>query len=655
MIMSDKYIRISKGLYKQQMINADADIYSKINKEDDFYNSLYFYEKTHYDQYLKTNSASGIVGLKTDRIIYDFDSKSNIEEAKKDAITLCERLESKNLKDYIIYFSGNKGFHVDVLTNQEFTRQEYENILNNTAGDLLTLDKKVTDEQRLFRTPLTKHKVSGLFKIPLTFEELKNTSIEEIKEKARVVDMREETAIKKQGRVTLPTSFTDITVETKKIEPVKATNLTYDSIDFSKMPKYMKPERWALAQGFFEAGERNDALHVLAAFYKSLKYDETECFHLLRSAAEKQHKRTGQEMYSDKEIQSTIIKHIYGPTYKGGIYTVDNSEILKKTVQRCKINVEEKTSGIVRINEVADRFKDYAKKFRENTLKTGVAELDENIMITTGMVVGLLAAPSAGKTTLANNIARNMSKSGDHVVYFSMDMYETLLCARFLQCETGYSVTKIFELIESNTPDAILDKAFKTVNEDLKNMHIDSRSGLTVEEIERTIEMYKETTGVNPRLVVVDYLEKVRGPFTDSTANGGFVVSRLSDIAKKQDVCILLLLQPQKHAGDPSEPLLSMRNIKGASVIEQDCRVVLTVWRPGFSPTNPDLDKYASIAVVKNNMGPLNKFDFHWEGISGKLESMSELDKQEFKDDMKEINTRKAELNSKKEEFNPWG
>ena len=170
-------------------------------------------------------------------------------------------------------------------------------------------------------------------------------------------------------------------------------------------------------------------------------------------------------------------------------------------------------------------------------------------MITTGMVVGLLAAPSAGKTTMANNIARNMSKGGDHVVYFSMDMYETLLCARFIQSETGYSVTKIFELIESNTKDVILEKAFEKVTNDLKNMHIDSRSGLTVEEIERTIEMYSESTGIKPRLVVIDYLEKIRGPFTDNTANSGFVVSRLSDIAKKQDVCILLLLQPQKSAG----------------------------------------------------------------------------------------------------------
>jgi hypothetical protein len=97
-----------------------------------------------------------------------------------------------------------------------------------------------------------------------------------------------------------------------------------------------------------------------------------------------------------------------------------------------------------------------------------------------------------------------------------------------------------------------------------------------------------------------------------------------------------------------------MRNIKGASVIEQDCRVVLTVWRPGFSPTNPDLDKYASIAVVKNNMGPLNKFDFHWEGISGKLESMSDMDKQEFKDDMHALHSRKAAESAKKEENNPW-
>jgi len=124
-------------------------------------------------------------------------------------------------------------------------------------------------------------------------------------------------------------------------------------------------------------------------------------------------------------------------------------------------------------------------------------------------------------------------------------------------------------------------------------------------------------------MVVVDYLEKVRGPYSDATANSGYVASRLSDLASTYDIAIMILLQPQKSAGDPSEELLSMRKVKGASVIEQDLRLIMTLWRPGFNPKNSSNDKYASIAIVKNNMGPVTQIDFGWDGLKGKFSELS--------------------------------
>lgn len=651
-----KYIRVSKGFNKQTMIKAEDDLFARINDQDDFYNSLYYYDQEHYDKFLLTKSAAGITGLKTNKIIYDFDSKSDIELARKDAVELSDRLVTSGLNenDFRIYFSGFKGFHIDVRTNQEFTRSEYESILNNTAGDLSTLDKKVTDEQRLFRTPLTKHKNSGLYKIPLSLNALKTMSIDDIKEQARFVDLTQQNNVKTQPVVNLPESIlkfkTMSPVAQQKVEVV-ATGLTYESIDFSKMPKYMKPERWALAQGFFEAGERNDALHVLGASYRALGFDETDTFHLLKSAAEKQSKRTGQPVFQDNEIRNNIIKHIYSPNYKGGVYTVENSDILKKTVERCKIDLV-KNESVNRITDVSDRFMQYAKNIRNNTLKTGIAELDENIMITTGMLIGLLGSPGSSKTSWANTIVENMSREGDHVVYFSLDMPDHLLYARYIQKYTGYDIKTLFYKIESGEQDPKLQEAIIKVNENLKNVHLDFRSGLRLEDMDLTIQSYKDTTGHNPRLVVVDYLEKVHGPYTDATANSGFVAARLSDLAKKHDVCLLLLLQPQKAAGDASEPLLSMRKIKGASVIEQDCRVILTIWRPGFYPKDQENDKYVSLAVVKNNMGPTAQFDFHWDGLTGKIGSMNELDRDRFNETLGKIKMMKS--NDAAENESPW-
>ena len=108
------------------------------------------------------------------------------------------------------------------------------------------------------------------------------------------------------------------------------------------------------------------------------------------------------------------------------------------------------------------------------------------------------------------------------------------------------------------------------------------------------------------------------------------IAQQLKDIANELEVCIVLLLQPQKHAGDPSSELLTYRNIKGSSAVEQAASIIFTMWRPGFSPKSPEDDRYLSIAVVKNRMGSLNLFEFGWNGLTGELSSLDEMEKGEL-------------------------
>jgi hypothetical protein len=42
-----------------------------------------------------------------------------------------------------------------------------------------------------------------------------------------------------------------------------------------------------------------------------------------------------------------------------------------------------------------------------------------------------------------------------------------------------------------------------------------------------------------------------------------------------------------------------MKAIKGSSVIEQSCSVVLTLWREGYNPKTVTDDRYISFAAVK--------------------------------------------------------
>lgn len=202
---------------------------------------------------------------------------------------------------------------------------------------------------------------------------------------------------------------------------------------------------------------------------------------------------------------------------------------------------------------------------------------------------------------------------------------------------------QILDMIKKKNPNKELRQAFELVKENFKNVGFNFQSGPTVEDIGRSIEEYQQKTGEKLRLVVVDYLEKLSGAYSDATANSGYNAARLADLAKDKDVCLITLLQPQKSAGDVSEPLTTYRKVKGASVIEQDARLIIANWRPGFSPMDNNVDdKFASISILKNNMGPVGKYDFAWDGISGRTRIMTVDEENDLKRVVDAANTRKA-------------
>jgi hypothetical protein len=184
-----EYKRISKGLWNYKLYPADFDVTELITKDPnhDYYESVYTYNEEHMRQYKDVGNLRGIQDNTTNRLIFDFDDKENIDNARKDALTVAARLMANgiNQDDFKIYFSGNRGFHVEVELVEALTRREFDNIVNNLSEDLPTRDSSVSDNQSLIRMALTKNQKTGLYKIPLTLEQLSDTPIETIQKMAK--------------------------------------------------------------------------------------------------------------------------------------------------------------------------------------------------------------------------------------------------------------------------------------------------------------------------------------------------------------------------------------------------------------------------------------------------------------------------------------
>ena len=646
--LTDKklYYRLTKGFNDVgKLLPINEDVYKHINTYNKaWFKSIYFYneeQKKQFDQEIQVGGkirkrgVAGITDVVTNKLVFDFDSSDDVELAKADTIACCERLLSHGIAedDLQICWSGKKGFAVEVVFNDLwFTPQELKNAVVDLAGDLKTYDSVVVNASRIFRIPLTQHQDSKLYKMPITFEELKNVPIDQIKEGA---NGSYELEIPPEWK-SCSAPETIIAIKTVEIPKQKVTVVAgkEHDLDFSKLPKGFTKWKYALLNGYFPNGTRSNALIILGSTLRYLGYPETVAYYMLKSAADLQSKRFNSDKFSKEEIYTNIISQVYGPSWKGGMYTEENFPIeLQTYLLEAGVPKQRKTTndGFSRIDGIFDKFKDFAENIEANTIKTGISAIDDNTRITTGMLFGLLAGAGGGKTSVALQILNTVSKNNENSLFFSMDMGSNLIYQKLAQKHTGLDGDRLFKLFQDQNT-AELHKIRSKLTENYKNVDFTFKTALTVEDIKEGILQQEEDTGKKVKLVVVDYLETILGPYSDSTANSAHAANALKDIATDLDVCILLLLQTQKSSGDISEPLRSMRRVKGSSVTEQACSIIISLWRTGFNPQDFEQDKFMTFCCVKNRMGRLFEVDTAWEGLTGTISELPENEREELEE-----------------------
>jgi KaiC/GvpD/RAD55 family RecA-like ATPase len=672
--MSQLYRCLSQGFNKRILIKEEEFISKYLQQLEkfphkDFYESIFLYNQDHFDEFKKTHSLSGFDGVVTNKLIFDFDSK-DLDQAKLDTIGMCNDLiglgiEEKALK---IFFSGSKGFHIEISfePGNYITQPEFEAIVMHYGSNYETFDPRIKDSQRIFRLALSKHNSSGNYKIPLTVKDLNEQSTSDIVDNSipEVVEAHITQIKDFLANEFINTNFDILSLVPKKVATQnnpgelaaylgEPDHGFYDLVpDMSRKPKHMSAAKFALMEGFFDEGERNHACMILCATYRNYGYDKEIAYNMLKATLRKRSERLGLGEYDKNELWNTIIELVYSDTWKGGTYSEKEDALINKTIHRYKLKTEIEEKETLSISEISEKFKSFADNIDRNIVKTGIQQLDEKVLITSGMLVGLLGAPSSGKTSHSISFLEHQSNNNIGALMVSADMSESLLYARLMQRYCGISFKQILEEIKLKPyqmwPQKIRN-AWDQVIANFSNVGFSFQSGPSIEDIARRIDEQEQVTGKQVKTLVVDYLEKMRCHINDPTHASGFNASRLADLTRDKSMATILLLQPQKSAGDPSDELLSMRKVKGASVIEQDCRVILTTWRPGFNPNckgkNED-DVFSSIAIVKNNMGETNRIDFKFNGATGLLAPLNGDDENFLKEVMNRAQIRKAQAHN---------
>lgn len=389
--MANKYVRVTKGLDDSGKLIAINDINNYItDPNSDYYISTYNYTDKDVETFNKNGgTVKGIGNLYTNKLCFDFDNKIDLNLARKDALTLVNRLRDGGFPDESIdiYFSGGKGFHVEALVENDLNKNQVDYLCIEKYGKgLETLDTQIYNYSRIFRAPNTKHPKSGLFKYQLSIAELNKSKIEVIKENAKTIR-----TINKKQAVDVPDELLYV--------PAKRLVRTHEKIQFDidKRPIHWKDYKWALLNAFgLKPNERHEALMVIAATCRGLGYDETMTRALCFSFDEKYQALTKEPPVED--LEDNVLPSVFSKDWEGGTYSYKNNKWLQGYCERIKIAVNNTDDeDVINIYDVREQYINFVKHIEENTIKTGIKRLDEALPITVGMNLGIVGAASSGK------------------------------------------------------------------------------------------------------------------------------------------------------------------------------------------------------------------------------------------------------------------
>lgn len=254
----------------------------------------------------------------------------------------------------------------------------------------------------------------------------------------------------------------------------------------------------------------------------------------------------------------------------------------------------------------------YDKKEAITGVPSGFADLDE---LTTGFQPGDLiiigGRPSMGKTALGLNIAQHVAlEVREPVAIFSLEMSKEQLAMRMLCSEAlvdSNSVRKGF--IRKEDWHKLTSAAGRLADAPI---YIDDSSGTSVLEMRAKARRLKMEHHGGLGLVVVDYLQLMRGRgnFERREQEISEISRSLKGLAKELKVPVIALSQLNRGVEQRQDKRPSLADLRESGAIEQDADVIIFLYRDEvYNKENPSNKGKAEVIIAKQRNGPTSTVD----------------------------------------------
>ena len=276
-------------------------------------------------------------------------------------------------------------------------------------------------------------------------------------------------------------------------------------------------------------------------------------------------------------------------------------------------------------------------------VSTGLMDMDKKLggLHKSDLLI-LAGRPSMGKTSLATNIAFNVAKAyrkgnlpdgtegaidGGVVGFYSLEMSAEQLAGRVLAEASEISSHKI----RQGDMDEGEFRRFVEAAKELEScpLFIDDTPALPIAQLAARARRLKRTHGLD--LLIVDYLQLVRGTADNRVQEIAEISMGLKAIAKELNIPVIALsqLSRQVESRDDKRPQLS--DLRESGSIEQDADVVMFVFREEYyvereKPSDERLDEMAAwqermsrlhgkaeVIIGKQRHGPIGTVELAFE------------------------------------------
>ena len=232
-----------------------------------------------------------------------------------------------------------------------------------------------------------------------------------------------------------------------------------------------------------------------------------------------------------------------------------------------------------RIVWMADAVRDYVDSLDKGApsfIPTPFPDLNKLLCggIEYGELYYLAAKGGEGKSALAIELARYVSNS-EHTLVVSQEMGLAAIVRRFMAQESGVSATRLRQHNLLPTDWTRISKAASDLSERKLGL---SSNGTTVKKIRALVRQAPEI-----KLVIVDYLQLLRGDGKDSRAQLEAVSAGLLELAKQENVAVFCLSAVTTRGEGNKTP--GMHWLRGSGMLEHDPDVILLLHQP--VPTDP--------------------------------------------------------------------